>query len=428
MIARPGRSRRARGRPSFHWPLVAALLVWGLARAVLAEPAPGSEADEIEELRAIGYVAGSEAASAAAGVVRHEPARVAPGLNLVTSGHAPVAMLMDLEGRVLHEWRAEFQQVFPDHPALHGASQPRRNFWRSAQLLPDGRLVVIWELFGLFELDRDSHVRWALPVPAHHEVQLAGNGGIVHLQAELRSLREVRDRRVIDDLVVTRDAEGRELSRLSISDALRSVHWLRLRKAFRQRARERGYGLDEGRVQDPFHTNSLWLLSPAEAGRLGAPFRAGDALLSLAMLDTIAILDLDRGAVRWSQQGPFGMQHAARMDREGRIVLFDNFLAPDRSRVLALDPRTRRVVREYTGPEEQPLHSRRSGRVQVLPNGNLLVVETDGGRALEVSGDGEIVWEFHSPWRVPGHPDRVAGLYSLERVTGDRVAWLDSGA
>jgi len=170
----------------------------------------------------------------------------------------------------------------------------------------------------------------------------------------------------------------------------------------------------------------------------------------MAMLDTIAILDMEKGVTRWSQQGPFGMQHGPRPTPEGDIILFNNFLTAERSSVLTLNPRTRRVVREYTGPKSEPLHSRRSGRVELLPNGNTLVVETDRGRALELTEDGEVVWEFRSPYRVGERGDKraservdkepgervdkgpgeqggkVANLYSLKRVGADQVSWLNS--
>ena len=208
-----------------------------------------------------------------------------------------------------------------------------------------------------------------------------------------------------------------------MSDALGNTDWLGLRKAFWRRAGERGYGLTSKGLYDPFHTNSLWLLTTAEAARLGDSFRAGDALVSFAMLDTIAILDMEKGIASWWQQGPFGMQHQPRPTPEGDIVLFNNFLTTDRSSLLTLDPRTREVTRQYRGPEAEPLYSRRSGRVQVLSNGNLLVVETDGGRALELTGEGEVVWEFRSPYRAGEGGELVANLYSLERLERlDRLA------
>jgi hypothetical protein len=388
--------------------------------------APPSEADLIEQLSAIGYLAGTEQARDSQGITQHDPQRVAPGLNLLTSGHGPVALLMAMDGEVLHEWRAEFAQVFPDHPKFERAKEHRRNFWRDALLFPNGDILVIWELFGLFKLDRDSRVLWAVPEPAHHDLQLTESGEIVHLQAKRKMIPGIAEKLAVEDFIVVRNGGGRELRRIAMSDALRNVHWLRLRKVFWARSKERGYGLNEKSIYDPFHTNSLWLLSPAEAAHLGDPFRAGDALVSMAMLDTVAILDMERGVTRWSQQGPFGMQHGPRPTPDGDIILFNNFLTAEQSSVLTLNPRTRRVIREYTGPKSEPLHSRRSGRVQVLPNGNTLVVETDGGRALELAGDGEVVWEFRSPYLVRERGDKVANLYSLERVGADQTSWLNS--
>jgi hypothetical protein len=332
---------------------------------------------------------------------------------------------MDMEGAVVHEWRAEFAQVFPDHPRIERATQDRRNFWRDALLFANGDIVVIWELFGLFKLDRNSRVLWAVPEPAHHDLQVTESGEIVHLQAERKMIPGI-PKQAIEDYILRRDAGGKELWRLALSEALRNAHWPRLRKTFWLRARERGYGLSEKGIYDPFHTNSLRLLSATEASRLGGVFRAGDALVSMAMLDTIAILDIEKGATRWSQQGPFGMQHAPRVTPDGKIVLFNNFRSKKQSSVVTLDPQSRRVIREYSGPESAPLYSRRSGGIQLLPNGNTLVIETEGGRALEVGADGEVVWEYRSPYRALGREDKVASLYSLERIGASQASWLQT--
>ena len=81
-------------------------------------------------------------------------------------------------------------------------------------------------------------------------------------------------------------------------------------------------------------------------------------------------------------------------------------------------------MREFTGSKSEPLYSRRSGRIEVLPNGNTLVVETEGGRALELTQDGEVVWEFRSPYRMGDGGDKIANLYSLKRVDARQTSWL----
>jgi len=413
----------------------------GAAPSIATAPDAPSEAALIEELSAIGYLAGSEPARHGGGVTRHDPARVAPGLNLITSGHGPVALLMDMEGRVLHEWRVEFEDVFPGHRFLERAKQTRRNFWRDAVLFPNGDLIVVWELFGLFKLDRDSNVLWAVPEPAHHELHVTEAGEIVHLQAKRKMIEGIPEKRAVEDFIVVRDGQGKELRRLTISQTLRNADWLGLRRAFWLREGERGYGVSSKGLYDPLHTNSLWLLSAGEAAGLGGEFRAGDALVSMAMLDTIAILDMQKGVARWWQQGPFGMQHQPRPTPDGQIALFNNFRGPGQSSVLTLDPRTGETTSEYTGPEDEPLYSKRSGRIQFLSNGNMLVVETDGGRALELTEEHEVVWEFRSPYRVGGAVSdsarvenrteeragagKVAHLYKVERVGAELTGWLE---
>lgn len=386
------------------------------------------EAKLLEELSAIGYVAGSEPAGESRGVILREPERVSPGLNLMTSGHAPVALLMQTDGTVVHEWTAEFDEIFADHPRSDRSHETRRNFWRKVILFPNGDIVIIWELFGIFRLDRDSNVLWVVPEPAHHDLQLNEAGEIVHLQAERKMISGIPEKQAIEDFVVVRNTGGEEIRRVALSDALSNVNWLNLRRTFWLRAEERAYGLDSRSAYDPFHTNSLQLLGASGAALLGGRFQAGDALVSMGMLDTVAIIDLEKGVTRWSQQGPFGMQHSARLSPEGEIVLFNNFSSAKRSSVMTLNPRTRDVTREYQGPDSKHLYSRRSGGVQLLPNGNMLITETDGGRALEIADGGDVVWEFHSPYRVEGEPGQVAHLYSLERIDESRADWLDREA
>ena len=387
-----------------------------------------TEAELIQELSAMGYLAGSGSPRPTQGVSVHDRERVAPGFNLMTSGHGPVAVLMGMDGTVLHEWTAEFAQVFPDHPRSERLEDPRRNFWRAAVLLPEGELLVVWELFGIFKLDRDSNLVWAVPEPAHHDLQQGEAGEIIHLQAQRMMIDGIPERPAIEDFIVTRDANGKELRRISLSASLKNVNWPKLRKRFWHRADSRGYDLNKGMTYDPFHTNSLQILSQDDAGRLGPLFKAGDALVSMGTLDTIAIIDLQEGVTRWSQQGPFGMQHSARLREDGDIVVFNNFVAATRSSAMAMNPRTRALTWEFGGSESDPLYSKRSGGVQPLDNGNLLIVETDGGRALEVTESGDVVWEFHTPYRVGEDRSKIAHLYSLKRLEGPLPSWLGSGA
>jgi hypothetical protein len=389
------------------------------------EASASTEADEIELLSAIGYVAGSDPVGVPTGVIRYEKEFVDPGINLLTSGHGPVAFLMDLEGNVLHEWRAEFDEVFPYHIRAPKGVEAKQNYWRDALLLPGGDLIVIWELYGIFKLDRDSNVLWVVSEAAHHDLQLMEDGSIYHLQGKRRDFPEIPGDRSVEDFIIRRDANGVELSRVLMSRALRNADWPSLREAFWELEEERQTGLKKKARYDPFHTNSLRILSESEAERLGDLAQPGDALVSMAMLDTIAIIDMEEESTRWWQQGPFGLQHKPRVTPDGKIILFNNFLTHDRSSVQTIDIHSGEVTWEFTGTEAEPLYSKRSGSVEVLANGNILILETDRGRILELSPDHEVVWEFRNPFVAGEEDPLVAHFYSLHRIDESALSWLD---
>src|SRR3546814_19873821 len=52
-----------------------------------------------------------------------------------------------------------------------------------------------------------------------------------------------------------------------------------------------------------------------------------------------------------------------------------------------------------SGSETDPLESGLRSAQQRLPNGNTLITESDGGRAIEVSPEGDVVWEYVNPVR-----------------------------
>jgi hypothetical protein len=403
-----------------------AALLLGVAALACAACGPEAESpargeDETQraleqQLEALGYVTGSEPRGPQRGVVAHDASRVQPGLNFYTSGHEPGAVLMDLEGRVLHTWSAGFEQVFGSHPAAPRGVPADQNFWRHAQLLPGGEVLAVWERLGIFKLDRDSNVLWARPNQAHHDFFVTGTGDIYALVVEANVLPAVGEREAYEDFIVLLDAEGVERRRLSLADALANARWPQLRRRFWRREQQRKHGLSALARFDPFHTNALWRLSSDEAERLGAPFAEGQLLVSMAMLDTIAAVDFEAGHSVWWQTGPFGLQHQPRPTRSGGIVLFNNHLTRDRSSVQVLDPHTGKVSWEFSGSDGDPLFSRTSAGAEELANGNFLVVESNRGRVLEVTPEREVVWEFHNP-RAAFHDDAlVATVYFMDRV------------
>jgi hypothetical protein len=76
--------------------------------------------------------------------------------------------------------------------------------------------------------------------------------------------------------------------------------------------------------------------------------------------------------------------------------------------------------------EPAPFFSNFCGTAERLPNGNTLIVESDNGRAFEVTSAGAIVWEFHNPHRAGEEGEFIARLFDLVRLPPEfPTAWIE---
>jgi hypothetical protein len=177
-------------------------------------------------------------------------------------------------------------------------------------------------------------------------------------------------------------------------------------------------------MADPFHSNSIQLLDGTVSERSPA-FRAGNVLLSIRELDTIAVIDLDAQRVAWAMSGLWRRQHDATLLPNGHILLFDNQHGLGVSEVLEFDPFTQAIEWSYAGSEERPFYSAACGASYRLRNGNTLIVESDNGRALEVTNEGTTVWEYVNPHRAGEEDELIATLFDVVRLPSDfPTSWM----
>lgn len=391
---------------------------WRSARTPAAPAGPtdeGSGADEA--LLALPYLQGYRPAGEALPVVTvHEPGAW-DGLNFYTSGHAPEAVLADMDGRVLHRWGYPLRRLRPElYRDPETRDQIRRiEYFRRARLLPDGSVLAIYEGLGVVKLDLDSNPVWSYEGGAHHDLDLAPDGKVWVLDREGKEIPRLgREGAVLEDQVTVLDPDtGRVERKISILEAFERSEHADLLERMPPRP-------------DLLHTNTLEILDGRLAtGPDGDPaFRAGNLLLSVLELDALAVLDPEREEIVWARTGIWRKQHQPTVLADGNLLLFDN-TGPlregvaDRSRVLELDPRTMEVVWSFGGDRETDFFSRTLGSSQRLPNGNTLITESENGRALEVTRDGEVVWEFRSPHRAGEDGELVAVLFEMERLPRD---------
>ncbi len=378
-----------------------------------APAAPALDSGEEGLLERLGYLTGYREATGAGGVSLHDPARAWPGLNLYTSGHAPAAYLVDMQGKLVHRWEIGYREAFPEAPADALARDGTR-YLRRVHLFDDGALLAVFDYFGLVKLDRESRVLWARAIPVHHDVCV--RAGIVYaLSEEIHEIPRIRrGRRVREDQILILDADGRELRRVSLLRALERSEWAHVL------ARVPAH-------DDLLHTNTLEILDGTGSGRVPG-VRQGNALVSLRNLDLVAVVDLEQERVVWAMQGAWHLQHEPSLLSGGTLLLFDNLGMRRRSRVLEIDPRSGAIVWSWAG-EGPGFLSEGMGATQRLPNGNTIVTDSFGGRVYEVDPGGEVVWRFDNPARTGERGELVAVVPELQRVDPARLrGWLPEGA
>jgi hypothetical protein len=307
---------------------------------------------------------------------------------------------MAMDGTVLHRWRQPFERAFPDRRPTNDCA-----FFRRAHLLADGGLVVLYQGGGLARLDRASRLLWRAGAVPYNDLWVASDGERIltlHKQAVARP-ELGRPGAVLEDFVLALDGGGRELWRASLLEAF-------------ARSPYRDLVSPLGSTPDLFHSNTIEVLAGAGTAAGGA-FAAGNLLVSLREIDTLAILDPQARTVLWARRGPpWAKQHEPSLLPTGRLLLFDNQGGEGGgSRALELDPGSGAVAVRWP-PAGVRFRSRQAGAAAQLPNGDLLVVESERGAAFEVDAAGRIVWEFRSPHRAGARGELVATLFDLVRL------------
>jgi hypothetical protein len=176
---------------------------------------------------------------------------------------------------------------------------------------------------------------------------------------------------------------------------------------------------------DLFHTNSIKVLTRARAGKFPL-FQAGQVLLSLRSLNTIAVLDVGKRSVVWAARGPWRIQHDAEFLDNGRLLLFDNHGWDKGCRVIEYDPVAQALPWVYSAADGRPFHAAFRGMKQRLPNGNTLIVDPEGRRLFEVTPGKELVWEDFCPF-APVPPEGPAGTRAItgaRRYRPDELTFL----
>jgi hypothetical protein len=285
-----------------------------------------------------------------------------------------IPALIDMNGAVHHVW-------------------PRVRCKSRARLLPNGDLIALCSDGAVRRYDWEGRLLWSFVPPQagvrtflHHDLQPLDNGDCLLLCRDIDSGL---------DSILQVDSEGREVWRWSIGDHLDDDLY----------SRTEVHG-------DWTHLNSLQILPPNPHFDHGDPrFAPGNILVSARNLNTIFIIDKESGEPVWRYSERLDRQHEALMIASGcpgagNILLFnngrENRYRERESVILEIEPLTRQVLCRYRVPF---FYTVEGGVQQPLPNGNILITSSHGGRVFEIDPSAEIVWQWTPPF-FPMRPIR----------------------
>ena len=167
-----------------------------------------------------------------AGVTIHNPNKAFEGYTFLTvyrDGYHK-AVLIDMRGGVLHEWRVNFSDVWPEAPHIIEQARDAAIHWHGAHLFQNGDVLFNFESGnfpfggGLVKIDKDSNVVWALERNTHHDLDVAEDGTI-YVAAHNYRTDAVGDPAVpeapfLEDVILKVSPDGKVIDQISILDAL----------------------------------------------------------------------------------------------------------------------------------------------------------------------------------------------------------------
>lgn len=365
------------------------------------------DTSDVKNLEDLGYAEGTEAATEETGVTTYIPEIAEDGVNLCISAHGEEAYLMDMEGKVLHEWKYDLAAELESEDA---AVLKRR--FRKAHLYPDGGLAVVYGGHAwLARFDKDSKLLWKLKSGFHHDLEVQPDGTIYAIGSASHVNDKINKKKpVIEDYIVQISADGEELRRVAVLEALQNSVYAPLLQQMP------AFG-------DIFHSNTIEVLKKPHANA-PASWKEGQVMISIREMDVVAVIDMDEASVVWAMTGIWDGQHQPTVLDNGNILVFDNF-GTGMSNVYEINPGTQDIVWAYRGNASNDFYSETCGSNMRLANGNTLITESDSGRAFEVTPDGITAWRYVNPHTVGEGSEMVATLFEVTRYPREYVAaWL----
>jgi len=331
-----------------------------------------------------------------------EPEKMKPGLVLISSlwekdgEWDPELRLIDKKGNLVHKWRVDREGLLQG--GISQRRDPTKTTVHGSHLLQNGDIVANVSYVGMVRFDACGDVVWEVKEGNHHGMAQADDGSFwTPAVSESRKTSTPAypdgfpglDTPLWMDQLLHVSENGEVIDRINVLDVLKANGLERLYvKGSRVNPR------------DPLHLNDVGFLSDSMADEYPL-FESGDLLVSLRNPTLVMVFDPETKDVKWWESRYFTYQHDPDFIGDGWIGVFDNRAdGTERgailggSRIVKIQPHTDSLIVPFPTSHSGHIYTGVRGRWQQLDNGNMLLADYAGGRAIEVTPDGRTVWEF----------------------------------
>jgi outer membrane protein assembly factor BamB len=320
------------------------------------------------------------------GVTYYDKDKATPGYTLYSRNGSDQVWLIDMDGKVAHEWKTTGGTTNCNY------LRPNGNLF-ICERVPEGPKVKSGKGGRIHEYDWDGNVVWEhIDDHQHHDARRLENDNAVYIAWQEFTADEASR--------VKGGKPGTEMDGKIYGEVIREVD-------------------SHGKVVWEFTNNEPEFLDKYEIKPLHpryeyghantvSPMANGDYLVSYRVFDLIVIVDRQTGKLKWEYQNhALGGQHDCQELENGNILVFANGhntpdAGPNYSQVWEIERQTQEIIWRYF-PRKNPLTfwSPHISGCQRLPSGNTLIAEGGKGCIFEVTPEGDVVWEYINPFYGP---------------------------
>ncbi len=257
---------------------------------------------------------------------------------------------------------------------------------------------------------------WVNPTIFHHSNNIDENGDIWspgYLSESEAKANKSRGEGYYNEAIYKISPEGETLAKFDLTKILERSGYKYLLA-----------GMNEDYHADPLHLNDVQPVM-----KDGKFWKAGDIFLSMRNKSTVALFRPSAGKIVWLKSGPWIVQHDVDIISDSQIYIFDNHLHPD---VVKTHPNDFNRIAVYDFSKDSvnylwqdkfkkyEIKTDTEGLYDLLPNGYVMVEETNFGRIVIFSSDGVLAAEY-----INGGSDGRSYMLNwsryVSRVLGDKV-------